>query len=48
VATSAPRKPAAFQPISVTSIEPGPGAPRATANSSTNSRAVTQPCTSTA
>jgi hypothetical protein len=40
VATMAPPQPATFQPIKVPSIEPGPGATRATAKISMNSRAL--------
>src|SRR4051812_25030297 len=47
VATSAPERPATFQPIRATSIEPGPGAARDNAKKSANSRSVTQPCTAT-
>ncbi len=42
VATSAPARPATFQPISVVIIDPGPGVTRAMANISRNSRAVSQ------
>src|SRR5216684_2569219 len=42
---SAPAIPAAFQPISAASIEPGPGAARDNANRSANSRSLVQPCT---
>src|ERR1700738_4279654 len=40
--------PAAFQPISAASIEPGPGAARDNANRSANSRSLVQPCTAIA
>jgi hypothetical protein len=42
VATTAPTHPAAFYPTSVTSMVPGPGAPRATANNSMKPRPLTQ------
>src|SRR5439155_17617165 len=44
----APATPAAFQPISAASIEPGPGAARDKANRSANSRSLVQPCTAIA
>src|SRR5687768_10739830 len=44
----APSHPAIFQPISVASIRPGPGAVREIANISMNSRGVIQVCNSTA
>src|SRR5204863_8436311 len=37
--------PAAFQPISAASIDPGPGAARDSANRSANSRSLVQLCT---
>ena len=46
--TSAPLQPAAFHPISVASVEPGPGAAREIAKRSANSLAVIQPWTMTA
>src|SRR5205085_8396420 len=42
---AAPPSPAAFQPISAASMDPGPGAARDNAKRSANSRSLVQPCT---